>query len=54
MRLKEVILGAECDTGRQAIIAKLDDLALTVRLRDARLAFKRFAITEQLDSRRWR
>lgn len=54
MRLKEVILGAECDTGRQAIIAKLGNLAPTVRLRDARLAFKRFAITEQLDSRRWR
>ncbi|BAK66421.1 conserved hypothetical protein [Sphingobium sp. SYK-6] len=53
MSLKEVILGAECDTGRQAITAKLGDLAPTVRLRDARLAFKRFAVTEQLDSRRW-
>ncbi len=54
MRLTEIILGAECDTSRQVIIAKLGDLAPTVRLRDARLAFKRFAVTEQLDPGRWR
>ncbi|RAR48277.1 hypothetical protein C7401_15229 [Paraburkholderia unamae] len=48
MMLREVVIGVRCDTSQREVAEWIGNLGHDVEIRKARLAFKQFKITEQL------
>lgn len=53
LKLVEVIIGAESAVTRKQIITAIGEMAATVNLRNARLAFKSYRVTTQNDNKLW-
>ncbi len=53
LKLAKVIVGAESTLTREAVLAALKDLATSVELIKARLAFKSFRVVRQRNRKLW-
>ncbi|WP_158380679.1 DUF2971 domain-containing protein [Paraburkholderia fungorum] len=49
LMLREVVIGVRCETSQQEVAQWIGELGHDVHIRKARLAFKQFKVTEQLE-----